>query len=239
MISEKFKNRTYQIDVDNQDRICLIADCGKVHLKAVKQIHLAPEKILSSYFQENNYAEAVRFDKYQSVLSNYTDFRVYEYIRLTGGVEDFQFTSDYNIENSPIKIVYLGDILIALLKHNGIISSSLIRLNEGNGIYQYIAKQIKQTNSICGEIPIEEILIINETHNKELVKLPQCVDTKGGYTNAKAERVVTAEIQVVNTILKVNVTSNYIYTPTKLIDGVQQKPVKVIYKNIDFGSEVQ
>lgn len=228
---ERLKSTELQLEVDNSDRITLKTYYGKYDLKQIKKLNLAKHKILPLYF-DGTYKSIEKLVYMQKHILNNTDFRVYEYIRLTGGIEKLVSTEWIKYDKYKLKTVYLGDILIILLYDDNFIAGDIKILEQSSVLYKYIAKQIK--NGICGELSINNINSIETRNSLEITKseMPLELNIKGGYTEPKVETLTDLELDIQGYCIKVSIYSNFIWTPTKLIDGKQQEPVKGILNTI-------
>lgn len=197
-------------------------------LKSIRNIYKVYDVILNRFFRDfSNISkkELSDFVKFQKDLRDYTDFRIYEYKRINKGID---------LIDKDLKLVYLGDILIVLLKENGLIKSDIKRLYEKEPVYQCIANKIYNNKSTVGELLIRDKETIEIVNNSPVLKLPNWISTKGSYRNPIVESVSTINLLVENEVIPIQILNNYIYEPTKLIDGKPQEPVRVIQQDIKF-----
>lgn len=229
-----------ELIVDSRDSIKVkTTENGKSkvqELKGIYKFNLVKDRLLGEYF-DGTQESVSRLLHIQSYLGNYTDFRVYEYIRLSGGIDRLIDSQWQDCNGALIKATYLGDVLIILILKDGIISSAITILPETDTLYRYIANKIAQESSLVGEIPIEELELLSEESNVAMgstdnVAIPQEIKLGGGCRDVQVKSKKVYGISIADSYKEAVLYEGYKWTPTKKIKGKEQSPVESAIRHL-------
>lgn len=228
----------YEIEIRPNNNIlvrCTTSDDKSevYQLKSIHKFYEAQMKLFHFYF-DGSYQSLENLIHTQKYLSNYTDFRVYEYIRLSGGIDKLLDSDWYSYDDKSIKVVYFGDILIVMCKWiDNIIYSDIRILSDSHILYRQIAKLINN-NIITGEIAIDKILSISKQNNVSVLEneMPRGFQVQGGYVGQQVKQKEIVELSLYGAVQKVTIYKDYSYIPLKKINGIQQSEVTSNLRNI-------